>query len=739
MEPQPGQAAERNDEDAVLRQQAVLAKFGEMALRCDDLDDILTEACRLIGEALDTDLAKVMALQNDGETLLVRAGVGWKPGIVGCVTVKAVEGSSEGHALKTGGPVASADIEQEDRFDYADFIKDHGVKALVNVIIIGPRDEKPFGLLQVDSRTPRDFDETDINFLRGYANLLAAAVERLRNLAQRDEAEARLRESEDHYRASVELNPQIPWTADPQGGITGFSDRWLALTGLTREAAMREGWMQAPHPDDRPRMAAAWRHAVATGEPYDVEARIGHAGGEYRWLRIKALPRRDDQGVIVGWYGTTEDVEERRRLEDALRCANQMLEQRVLERTALLEEEQRQRLEAEELLRQSQKMEAIGQLTGGVAHDFNNLLTVIRGSVDLLRRDNLTADKRTRYIDAISSTAERAAKLTGQLLAFARRQSLQPEAFDVRKRLGGVAEMLDSVTGARIRILTDVPDVPCVVRADISQFETALINMAVNARDAMDGEGTLTIAVKFGQVMPVIRGHAGGPGPFVTVALTDTGAGIPMEDQSHIFEPFFTTKEVGKGTGLGLSQVFGFAKQSGGDVDVESEPGRTTFTLFLPEAGTDQLSVEKAGGNAIDAEGKGLCVLIVEDNVEVGRFCTQLLEEFGYRTVWVTSAEEALARLGDDGAGIDIVFSDVVMPGMGGIELAKVLHRRFPELPVILASGYSHVLAREGADGLELLQKPYSADELTGTISTVARRGRRGGTRAVDAAAALGR
>ena len=721
LEAQPESDGQSIDPEALLRQQAALAKFGELALRGNDLDEILTQACRLAGEALGTDLAKVMELESDGVTLLVRSGVGWKPGIVGHTRVQATEDSSEGHALQTGKPVTSGDIEQEQRFTYADFIKDHGVRALVNVIIIGPDGQRPFGILEVDSREPRAFDKTDTNFLRGYANLLAAAVERFIKLAEREKAEARLRESEDHYRASVELNPQIPWTADSDGNITGFSDRWLNLTGLTHEAAMGDGWVKAPHPDDLPAMAEAWKRAVLTGEPYDVEARIGHTGGSYRWLRIQALPRRDEYGAIVGWYGTTEDIEERRQMREALHYANQTLEQRVRERTLQMEEEQRQRLEAEELLRQSQKLEAIGQLTGGVAHDFNNLLTVIRGSVDLLRRDDLKADKRMRYIDAISSTAERAAKLTGQLLAFARRQSLKPEVFDVRSRLGSVADMLDSVTGARIRVATDLPDQPCLVKADISQFETALVNMAVNARDAMDGEGTLIIEIRSHAAMPAIRGHGGGPGPFVTVAISDTGSGIALDDQARIFEPFFTTKEVGKGTGLGLSQVFGFAKQSGGDVAVESAPGHTTFTLFLPEAEEDEWRPDQPHADEPAQEGTGLCVLVVEDNIEVGRFSTQMLEEFGYGTVWASSAEEALERLGEDGAGFDVVFSDVVMPGMGGIELAKLLRRKLPHMPLILASGYSHVLAQEGAHGFELVQKPYSADEVTRALRKTVR------------------
>jgi len=721
MKQQSPDSGQRDGKEAVLRQQAVLAKFGEMALRCDDLEKILTEACRLLGEALGTDLAKVMELQDDGKTLLVRSGVGWKPGIIGHVTVEATANSSEGHALKTGDPVTSDNIDEEERFEYAEFIRDHGVKALVNVIILGSEGHQPFGLLQVDSRTPRAFDDEDINFLRGYANLLAAAVERLRTLTERDRAETRLRESEDYYRAAVELNPQIPWTADPQGRITGFSERWLELTGLTRESSMGEGWMTAPHPDDLAAMSTAWQHSVATGEPYDVEARIRATDGDYRWLRVRALPRRSDRGEITGWYGTTEDIGGRRQLEEALRHANQTLEQRVLERTSQWEDEQRQRIDAEELLRQSQKMEAIGQLTGGVAHDFNNLLTVIRGSVDLLRRPDLAPEKRERYIDAIGNTAERAAKLTSQLLAFARRQSLKPEVFDVRTRLGGVAEMLDSVTGARISITTDLPEKPCVVTADVNQFETALVNMTVNARDAMDGEGTLTIAVRCGEAMPPIRGHGGSAGPFVTVSLTDTGSGIAADDLARIFEPFFTTKEVGKGTGLGLSQVFGFAKQSGGDVSVESEPGRTTFSLFLPETEQAELTAARPDADTTGKEGEGLCVLVVEDNVEVGRFSTQMLAEFGYDTVWVSSAEEAIKRLGDDGDGFDVVFSNVVMPGMGGLELAKYVRQKLPAMPVILASGYSHVLAQEGSHGFDLLHKPYSADELTSALREAVR------------------
>ncbi len=382
---------------------------------------------------------------------------------------------------------------------------------------------------------------------------------------------------------------------------------------------------------------------------------------------------------------------------------------------------------AQEALRQSQKMEAVGQLTGGVAHDFNNLLTIIRSSVDFLRRPDLPEERRKRYMDAVSDTVERAAKLTGQLLAFARRQALKPEVFDVGTRLGSVADMLDTVTGARISVVTHVPDHPCFIRADISQFETALVNMAVNARDAMDGEGTLTLRLVCSTPMPALRGHAGARGPFAAVSLHDTGSGIGSETLAHIFEPFFTTKEVGRGTGLGLSQVFGFAKQSGGDVAVESEPGLgTTFTLFLPEIEAPEGSAPAEPDESdLSSDGTGRRVLVVEDNIEVGRFATQILQDLGYATAWSANAEEALDMLGSDGAGFDVVFSDVVMPGMGGVALAEELRRRLPDLPVVLASGYSHVLAQEGAHGFELLHKPYSAEQLSRVLRRVSARGRR--------------
>jgi two-component system, NtrC family, sensor kinase len=397
----------------------------------------------------------------------------------------------------------------------------------------------------------------------------------------------------------------------------------------------------------------------------------------------------------------------------------------ALRRTQNLHAEAARREEAEEALKHGQRLEALGQLTGGVAHDFNNLLTVIRASVDLLRRPHLTEERRQRYVEAISDTVNRAAKLTAQLLAFARRQTLKPELFDVGENVQMLSEIIRTLTGASIEIVTRVPGGPCLINADAGQFETALINMAVNARDAMGGEGRLTIAVRNVADIPGPAPHPKHADGYVAVSVEDTGAGIPQDQLGRIFEPFFTTKEVGHGTGLGLSQVFGFAKQSGGEVMVDSELGKgSKFTLYLPRIRSDERPLQVAPEEAPPVDGHGISVLVVEDNAEVGRFASDALTELGYDTTMVGNATYALEELVSDCSRFDVVFSDVVMPGMTGIELAQEIRRRGYDVPVVLTSGYSHVLSEQGTLGFELLQKPYSVEQLSRALHRVARRRR---------------
>lgn len=406
----------------------------------------------------------------------------------------------------------------------------------------------------------------------------------------------------------------------------------------------------------------------------------------------------------------TRVATERRRAERELSDLAASLERQVAERTTDL-------MRAEDALRQSQKMEAVGQLTGGLAHDFNNLLTVIRGSVDLLRRPGLADAKRERYINAIGDTADRAATLTSQLLAFSRRQTLKPEVFDVGRSVAALQPMITTLAGSRISIRLEEPAGRCFIDADRSQFDTALVNLAANARDAMAGQGNLTFSIGTADQMPALRSHPAVDGDFVTISVADNGSGIAADQLERIFEPFFTTKEVGHGTGLGLSQVFGFTKQSGGDVAVTSEVGRgSTFTMFLPAATElgerDDATVDPAAAER-PACGR---ILVVEDNRDVGMFATEALAEMGYDTVWAADGAAALEALAASDASFDMVFSDVVMPGMSGIELGREVRRKYPGLPIILASGYSSVLADEGAHEFALLRKPYSLDDLAETI-----------------------
>ena len=417
--------------------------------------------------------------------------------------------------------------------------------------------------------------------------------------------------------------------------------------------------------------------------------------------------------LIVGIAAQAAIAIDNARLFSTVQDINVTLERRVIERTEDL-------TRAHDALRQAQKMETLGQLTGGIAHDFNNLLTVIRGSADLLKTPGLSESRRDRYVDAIAQTADRATRLTSQLLAFARRSSLTPRVFDVGTTIRSLNEMMEMLSGALIEVDLRLPETSCLANADVSQFETAIVNMAVNARDAMGQQGRLTITVEPCTTIPAVRGHDARHGDFIGVSITDTGAGIPPEHIEHIFEPFFTSKDVGHGTGLGLSQVFGFAKQSGGEVVVSSRVGHgSTFTLFLPcerIEGIDDAEEAATGPGT----GESFRILVVEDNPEVGAFATSALHDLGHQIALARNAEEALAQLDRDQNAFDFVFSDVMMPGMNGIELAREIRRRQPATPVILTSGYSEILSREGAGEFELVRKPYSIDSLSAAFCKAA-------------------
>ena len=394
--------------------------------------------------------------------------------------------------------------------------------------------------------------------------------------------------------------------------------------------------------------------------------------------------------------------------QGALRRANRQLEERadaLAEANAELKVQVSERSKAEEQLRQAHKMQALGQLTGGIAHDFNNLLTVIQGSADMLQRPGVSEEKRIRFAEAVVQASAKAAALTGQLLAFARRQPLRPEVIDVNTLIRDMIDLLDRTLGERIEIVTALAPGACTVEADRAQLESALLNIAVNARDAMPEGGHLTISST--TVVDSDR-------EMIALSVSDSGTGMDEDTLDRAFEPFFTTKMTGKGTGLGLSQVYGFASQSGGDVQIDSAPGRgTTVTLLLPRRGTHAAAAPTEEPKGL-VRGRTGRILLVEDNEEVGAFAAQLLDELGHDVVRAASGEEALERA--LAAHFDLVFTDVVMPGMSGLDLAARLAGHRPDLPVILTTGYSDEIARSGAGGRPMILKPYTPDALAAAI-----------------------
>lgn len=376
-----------------------------------------------------------------------------------------------------------------------------------------------------------------------------------------------------------------------------------------------------------------------------------------------------------------------------------------------------QKRAAEEQLIQAQKMEAVGQLTGGIAHEFNNMLTVITGTIEILAdavKDNPPLATITKLI---SEAADRGAVLTSSLLSFARKQALQPAEIDVNELLEELAKLLLATFEKKIEIVTRLDGNVWLAFADRGQLSSALLNLAINARDAMLDGGRLTLTTRnvvFG-VREAVAVGAGYAGDYVEIEIADTGTGIPQAILERIFDPFFSTKDVGKGTGLGLSQAFGFAKQSEGDIAVMSTQGKgATFTIYLPQAQSPTAEKEAAALTSEAATtGRGYRVLVVEDNDDVGQFSTELLEDLGYVVRRVANANAALSILGENEFAVDLVFSDVIMPGMNGVELAGVIRERYPGLPVVLTSGYSNVLAENAHRGFELIQKPYSVESLS--------------------------
>ncbi|MUO79741.1 PAS domain S-box protein [Agrobacterium vitis] len=532
----------------------------------------------------------------------------------------------------------------------------------------------------------------------------------------RKAAEKRVLESEERFRTLSQSMPNHVWTARSDGSLDWFNDQVFSYSGMSPDQLAGNGWAAMVHPDDIDVAAQEWTEARAAARQYQAEFRLRRHDGAYRWHIARAVPIKADGGGVAHWIGTNTDIHDQKEAEAALENSAAQLEARVEERTAQL-------LEMQNALQQSQKMETIGKLTGGVAHDFNNLLQVISGNLNLLAKDVAGNERAERRVNNALAGVVRGGKLASQLLAFGRRQPLAPKVVHLGRLLTNMDDLLRRSIGEAIEIETIVSGGLWNTSIDPTQMENAVLNLAINARDAMDGAGKLTIEAgnAFLDDAYAARHAEVEPGQYVMLAVTDTGAGMTPDVIEQVFEPFFSTKAEGKGTGLGLSMVYGFVKQSNGHVKIYSEPGHgTTVKLYLPKtAAAEDVEIRQDVGPSL---GGSETILVVEDDDNVRDTVIELLSDLGYAILKASDPQSALSVI-ESGVPIDLLFTDVVMPGtLKSPELARKAKERLPNLAVLFTSGYTeNSIVHHGRldAGVELLSKPYTRDALARKIRQV--------------------
>jgi len=709
-----------------VRQQAAIAEMGQRALIDRDLSTLMDEAAAIIAQILEVEFCSVLELLPDRRALLLRASVGWPAGCVGHATVGIGTDSQAGYALACQEPLIVADMGTEMRFNASPLLHRHGVISGLSVII--PGQDRPSGVISAHTTRQRMFTEDEIHFMQAVANVLAAAIERRRaedgvhalnaeleqcvhertmqltaantlknELLSREQAMRATAElAEQRFRNLVESLDAIVWEANAETWqFTFVNQRAESLLGYPVER-----WLAEPgflinqiHPEDRAQVIAQYQAATREDRDQAFEYRVLAADGRVIWLRdmLHAIP--DALGRVRQLRGLMIDITAHKRLE-----------------TQFL---------------QAQKMESIGRLASGVAHDFNNLLTAISGYTELMLEELPPEAAMRDDLEEISKIADRAVNLTHQLLAFAREQTFQPQIVNLNDVIQDVDKLLHRLIGEDIQLVTLPASDLHLVKADRGQIEQVLLNLAVNARDAMPHGGKLIIETSNVVLdRAYTRQHVAiAPGDYVMLTVSDTGVGMSEIVQEHLFEPFFTTKEPDRGTGLGLATCYGIIKQHGGHLWVYSEVGQgATFKIYLPRVATG--AEQRAIHPDADAMPRGIeTILLVEDEPMVRAPTARTLREHGYTVLEAANGEEAL-RIAQEqpGLAIQLLLTDVVMPHIGGRDVAARLKALHPTLKVVFASGYTDdVVVHHGIldPGDAFLQKPYAPAALVRKVREV--------------------
>jgi PAS domain S-box-containing protein len=678
-----------------------LDRLGVETASLADADAVLATTTRLLGEHLNLSVCAYADMDEDEDGFTIRGD--WAApeatSIVGHYSL-ADFGKLAVQNLGAGLPLIINDNRRELPAEEAATFQTIGIAATICMPLV--KEGRLTALMAMHDRSPRRWTDAELSLLREVTARSWAHVERVAAVAD-------LRAGEERYRTLFESIESGFCVVEVDLEASGDRIDYRVLEAnpaFYRQTGFPETvlncWLRQSEPFLEEHWYEAYGRVARTGVAERFEQGSERLG---RWFDVFAFPVGPPAERRVGIL--FNDISSRRQAEDQLRELNETLESRVIERTAELEQ-------AHEQLRQSQKLEAMGQLTGGVAHDFNNLLTPIIGSLDMLQRKGTATERDRRLIDGALQSAERAKLLVQRLLAFARRQPLQPQAVDIPRLVHGMADLVASTSGPHVKVVVDITAPQLFAQADPNQLEMAILNLSVNARDAMPDGGTLTIAAKPDEVGAGHRSKLA-PARYIRVSVSDTGTGMDAATLARAVEPFFSTKGIGRGTGLGLSMVEGLAAQLGGALSIHSKLGLGThIDLWLPETEAPANSSEEAA--TVHRPVPSGTALLVDDEDLVRASTADMLVNLGYHVVEAGSGEEAL-RLVDSGQSFDVLLTDHLMPGMRGTDLARTLRERFPGCPAIIISGYAEV---EGAaTDLPRLSKPFRQTELAAALAAL--------------------